>query len=294
MKPKIIKLEQGSPEWLSYRKTKITATDTGVILNLNPWKTPLQLWEEKLGIREPQAVNDKMREGSLLEEKARDILNSFSETQETHFLPQVLISNEYSFMMASLDGINDLGEIVEIKCGKGSHELALKKEIPLYYMAQLQKQMYVANTLSCYYFSYRSDEDDIGFDVYRDDAFIENMIKEEKQFYQNLLNFTPPAPCDRDFAHIDTKEWRLHTEVWKDTKRQIKLLEAREEALRNELIAMCDGKSSQGNGVRVSKQVTKGRVDFSKINILKDINLDEYRGKNVTSFRFTEIKGQDE
>lgn len=290
MKPKIIELEQGSPEWLSYRKTKITATDTGVILNLNPWKTPLQLWEEKLCLREPQAVNDKMREGSLMEEKAREY---FNKTYDSDFKPVVLESFENSFMMASLDGINSKGEILEIKCGKKSYESAYDDIIEPYYFSQIQKQMYVANCDRIIYLCYRSDNEFVQRKYFRDEIYIKKMIEDEKQFYQCLLNFTPPSLCDRDFAHIDTKEWRLHTEIWKDTKKQIKMLEAREEALRNELIAMCNGESSQGNGVRVSKQITKGRVDYSKIDVLKNIDLEKYRGKNVTSYRFTEMKGQD-
>jgi putative phage-type endonuclease len=290
---KIIECQQGSTEWLALRKTKITATDTGVIMGFNPWKTPLMLWEEKLGIREPQAVNDKMKEGSRLECEARDLLNSFSETQESHFLPQVLISIQHPFMMASLDAINDLGEIVEIKCGKGSHELALKKEVPSYYMAQLQKQMYVANTQSCYYFSYRSDDDNIGFDVYRDDDFIEKMIEAETAFYKCLMDFTPPPATDRDFVKRDDGEWNETVKNWKDCKRRIQCEEDLEAVLRADLIKMCDGQSSQGCGVKISKTISKGRISYADIPELKNIDIEKYRGKPIISYRFTETKDQD-
>jgi len=290
MKPKIIQCEQGSAEWHSLRNKMISATNIAPIMGISPWKTALMLYEEKLGYREPEKLNEKMTEGMLLEEHARSF---FNKQHNTDFQPIVLQHGNINYLMSSLDGINSNGEILEIKCGKGSHELAKQGIIPDYYLCQVQCQIFCSNVSEAHYFSYRSDEDNVLLKVQRDDEFIEKMLTSVDIFYRNLLNFTAPVPCDRDFANIDTREWRLHTEVWKDTKRQIKLLEAREEALRNELIAMCDGKSSQGNGVRVSKQVTKGRVDFSKINILKDINLDEYRSKPVTSFRFTEVKGQD-
>jgi len=287
MKPKILEVEQGSAEWHSLRDKMISATNIAPIMGISPWKTALMLYEEKLNLRLPEKLNDKMAEGMLLEEHARSF---FNKQHNTDFEPIVFQHGNINYLMASLDGINSKGEILEIKCGKGSHELAKQGIIPDYYLCQVQCQMFCSNTSQAYYFSYRSDDDNILLKVQRDDSFIEKMLVEIDIFYRNLLNFTPPPATDRDFNHIDTKEWRLHTEVWKDTKRQIKLLEAREEALRNELIAMCDGKSSQGNGVRVSRQITRGRVDYSKINILKDINLDEYRGKNVTSFRFTEMK----
>ena len=290
MSYKIIELEQGSPEWLSYRRTKITATDTAKIMNLSPFCTPLQLWEEKLGLRESTPINDKMREGSLMEEQARDFLNSLS---ETNFKPIVLESIDFPFMMASLDGMNSVGDIVEIKCGKKSYEDLKEGKIPDYYYAQIQKQIYVSNSICCKYFCYRSENEHMYNIINRDDAFIEKMIEAEKQFYQCLLNFFPPPATDKDFIKKDNDDWYKHTEIWKNTKRQIKILEAKEEALRHELIAMCDGQSSQGNGVRISKTITKGRVDYSNIEALKEIDLEQYRGKNITSFRFTEMKEKD-
>lgn len=287
MNSKIINLTQGSAEWLDFRKTKITATDTGIIMGLNPWKTPLMLWEEKLGLREPQVINDKMRDGSLMEEEARNYINSAS---PYNLQPVVLVSDAYHFMMASLDGYHakDFGKIVEIKCGKSSHELALKGEIPPYYMSQLQKQMFVSGISTISYFSYRSGIDNVEIIVSRDDAFIEKMIEAEKEFYRCMMDFTPPPATDRDYITIDSRDWRLHTEVWKSTKAQIKLLEAKEEALRKELIAMCDGKSSQGNGVRVSKSIRKGNIQYKNIKELENLDLEIYRAKPVEFYRITE------
>ena len=61
----IIPLEQGSAKWLEYRKSKVMATDSPILLGSNPWRTPIELWEEKLGLREPQPLNDAMRRGQL-------------------------------------------------------------------------------------------------------------------------------------------------------------------------------------------------------------------------------------
>lgn len=280
-------MEQGSSIWLEKRKSMITATDSGVILGLNPWKTSLMLYEEKMGLRELQAVNDKMREGSLLESQALEFWNK---KLDSDYKPTVLLSMENLFMMASLDGMNSQGQILEIKCGKASHELAKNHEVAPYYYSQVQKQMYVANTKFVWFFSYRSDEDNIHFTINRDDEFIKNMIEKETEFYRMMMEFTPPPATDRDFIKKDSKEWRLYAEVWKQTKAEIKLLEAKEECLREELIKMCDGQSSQGNGVRISRTISKGRVNFSNIPELKEIDLEKYRGKNIDTWRFTETK----
>ena len=41
-------MQQGTPEWLALRKTKITATDACVIMGSSRWKTKTQLYREKL------------------------------------------------------------------------------------------------------------------------------------------------------------------------------------------------------------------------------------------------------
>ncbi len=190
MKYNFIQLTQGDPEWIAFRKNHITATDSGIILNLNPWKEPNTLWEEKMELRAPEPENDKMREGKIMEEKAREY---FNKKINDFYQPVVLQCTTHPFMMCSLDGMNPLGEILEIKCGKSSHELALKNEIPPYYYAQCQHQIWIADVAKCLYFSYRSDNDNIGFYVYRDEAFIERMIEAEKKFYDCLINFTEPV-----------------------------------------------------------------------------------------------------
>ena len=284
---KIIELEQGSTEWLALRKTKITATDTGVIMGLNPWKTPLMLWEEKLGLREPQAVNNKMREGSLLEEEARDFINKM---EDNDFKPVVLQSIEHLFMMASLDGMNSTGDIMEIKCGEKSLHEAFRDEVPDYYYSQCQKQIFVSGCDSIYYFCYRSPEKRHNIKIRRDDAFIEKMIEVETAFYKCLMDFTPPPATDRDFVKRNDDLWNFHTREYKLAKSEKEKFQQNEDIHRNILISLCDGQSSQGGGVRISKTVSKGRVNYSNIKELEGVDLEKYRGKNITSYRFTETK----
>ncbi len=45
---KIIDLEQGTPEWLEWRKNGIGSSDIATIMGANPYQTPYQLWEENL------------------------------------------------------------------------------------------------------------------------------------------------------------------------------------------------------------------------------------------------------
>lgn len=284
MKPIILECEQGSQKWLSLRKTKITATDSSVIMNVNPWKTPYRLWEEKLDLCESQPVNQKMIEGTILEEQARDFWNK---KVSSDYKPAVLGSTQHDFMMASLDGINSNGDILEIKCGQKSHEMAKNHEIAPYYFAQIQKQLYVSNVQLSSFLSYRSPEDFIHFTIERDDEFIEKMVEAEKEFYRCMMELTPPKLSKKDYLIREDQEWEILAEALKKTKKEINRLEEEEENLRDELIRISRGESSQGAGITLTKCIGKGKINYSKIEELKNVDLEKYRGKPVNSWRIT-------
>jgi putative phage-type endonuclease len=287
MSYQILELEQGTTPWLDYRKNHISATDVASILGIAYKKTAYQLWEEKLGLREPEPENDKMREGKHMEEIAREFLNK---KYSWDLKPVVIQNKEYPFLMASLDGMC-FHTIVEIKCGKSSHEMAKNKEIPPYYYSQLQHQMMVANVTAIDYVSFRSEEDWILLTVNRDDAFIEKMIEAEKQFYDCLMNFTPPKMTDKDYVKRDDRPWDI---VAENLRYKLKQLEPYEkikeeiEVLKQELIKMSNGQSSIGGGLKLTKIVRKGSVDYNAIDMLKSIDLEIYRKKSTEYYRISE------
>lgn len=183
-----IDLEQGSDEWLAFRKNHITATDALIIMGLSPWRTREELLKEKLGLIEPKPKNYLMERGKELEPIAR---SHAEENFGTFFIPEVCISNEYPWMMASTDGISfDGNMLLEIKCpGKKAHEIAKAGSIPDYYMPQLQHQMAVCGFDECIYFSFDGSEG-VTVVVQRDDVYIADLLVKEKEFYDCLINKT--------------------------------------------------------------------------------------------------------
>lgn len=45
--------------WLEARKDGLGASDAAALLGLSPWKTNVQLWEEKCGLVIPEDIGDK-------------------------------------------------------------------------------------------------------------------------------------------------------------------------------------------------------------------------------------------
>ncbi len=280
MKPKILELEQGSSAWISLRKNKITATDTAKVLGHNPWCSAYALWEEKLGFREVQVLNDKMLEGNILEEKAR---NRFNLEHSSDYIPLVLEHEINSFQIASLDGMNSKGEILEIKCGKASHEMAKEKKIPHYYFCQLQKQMWVAERGYATYMSYRSDDDLIHWIVDRDDKFIKEMNEKESEFYfEYLMKLQSPPLTDKDYVKREDMEWYMAADFYIKAKKEREAKEKEEEQCKEVLLKLSEGKSTKGCGIMVSKIVRKGNVDYNSIPELQSIDLEKYRKSPTT------------
>lgn len=199
---------QGSSEWKALRKTKVTATDAAVIMGLNPWKTPLQLYEEKLDLVPEKPRNAAMQRGIDLEEEARAC---FERMTGTVVFPRVLVRD---WQMASLDGIDFEDTcLVEIKVpAKKTHEMAKRNVIPAYYRCQVMYQIHLTNLDHGNYFSYRphpmiesSDfeglvkspfedwEEGIIIPVERNEEFIKDMVQACWQFYECLVNKVPPT-----------------------------------------------------------------------------------------------------
>lgn len=282
---------QGSTAWKNKRRECITATDVSKIISVNPYCTALKLWNQKLGLEPEQQENEAMRLGSALETPAREL---FIKETGINFTPVVKFHPVDTWKMASLDGLSDCGKYgVEIKCSKSLYEKTKCGFIDEIYRCQVQWQAYIVNIPMVYFMAYW-DGDYAVLEIKRDDDFLNEIMPKIHEFRNQLLNFTPPDACDRDYIKRDSRELQFHLEVWKQTKAEMKLLEAKDELLRDTIIKMCDGISSECNGVRIAKTTRRGNIQYDKIEALKEIDLEVYRSKPTTSYRFTEIKGQDE
>jgi putative phage-type endonuclease len=180
---KLINLKQGTRDWLQWRRTKITASDSSIILEMSPYKKPDQLLKEKLKGFETVA-NCWMRRGLDLEPIA---LREFERETGLVLFPCVGIHDMIDWMGASFDGMTIEGDaICEIKCpGKKDHSLALEGRIPNSYKAQIQHQIFVSGLDFSYYFSFDGHKGKV-IEVKRDDDFIEIMIEKEREFWERL------------------------------------------------------------------------------------------------------------
>lgn len=297
-------LIQGSEKWLEYRRSKIGASDSGAILGLNPHKSPNEVWLSK----QPNYVdqdNPRMRQGREREPQALRLF----EIETGHLMsPIVIESKETSFLIASLDGY-EIEEkcAVEIKCGgEKLHIQSIHGEIPKYYIAQMQHQMYVAELDEIYYCSYRPEHvvNPIYIEIIkRDEAFIENMIEKLTDFYfDHMLTGVPPKKeekfknMDIDNGVVLTPEMVSKSEQWKTLSneymridRQMKELEKSKEGIKDLLLQVSNMENARGNGITLTKVERKGMINYQNIPILKTMDLEEFRKPNTTFWQVKEL-----
>ena len=140
-----IRLKHGSPEWKDFRKTGVGGSDAAAILGLSPFKTNIDVWEEKTGLREPEDISEKpqVQYGT----SAEDMLVKLFALDYPQYKVRQDKRTVYrrGFMFASLDG--ELTEtetkargFIEIKTTEIHSAAAMQKwdgHIPDYYYAQV-------------------------------------------------------------------------------------------------------------------------------------------------------------
>jgi len=177
--------QQNTIEWLEFRKSKIGSSDAPIIMGASPWKTPHQLLDEKMGIKQSFYESPAMQRGKDLEPEAR---KRFEEETGLVVWPNVLIHPQHDYIMASLDGMTlDEKTAVEIKCpGKKTHKMAQEGHIPEHYHIQMQHQLAVTGLRTMFYYSFDGQKGVI-LKIQRDNSLVEEILIKEREFFQLVL-----------------------------------------------------------------------------------------------------------
>lgn len=276
---------QGSPEWLDWRKNRITATDAATLLGVNPYCTPYKLWQRKTGQAEEQAVNSAMLRGQRDEPIARDL---FIKESKINMTPCCIESEYNPFLGASLDGISDCGRyLLEIK--SQPIDRVKKEGIPEYHMCQMQHQLLCTEPMAkiCFYVSIWDGEIHVQ-EVYPDTKWMKEYIPKANEFWKKIVFFEAPPLSKGDYRDMsDDNLWYNLASQYRTLNDRIKSMEAAKEDIKNRLVSMCQNENGAGSGIKVIKKQSKGRIDYPTLIESLDINeaiLEQYRGKSTESW----------
>jgi putative phage-type endonuclease len=195
-------LEQGSPEWLEWRGHGIGGSDVSVLTGRNPFKTVLQLWEEKTGLRTAEfsdEAKERMKKGQEREPIARE---EYIKRTGIYVKPVVVEHPHFAYFRASLDGITrDFRLVNEIKAPTKPklHDTALSGEVAIYYQDQLQWNMGISGAEEAHFWTYypeyksKGKEDAALIIVNRDDLWVEELFRLADEFRQHVQGGVPPG-----------------------------------------------------------------------------------------------------
>lgn len=198
---KIIKLQQGTPEWHEWRSNGIGASDIGTIMGVNPYKTSLMLFNEMSGYKKADYFNDAMKYGNEQEPLAKEWLENHLNVSLKNLCAE---DEEYSFMRCSFDAINlDEGMLIEIKCPFSAAALSslLEGELPNTYVYQVQWQLALCGFNKGHLAIWNGSE--CKLHQINADKELQNQMKEKaKEFWNDFLRGIPPKAIEKDYVDL--------------------------------------------------------------------------------------------
>ena len=272
---RIVRMEQGSPEWHEHRRKHRNASETAVVLGLSPWQTPYQLWQVKLGLLE-LAVTPAMRHGSELKPVARA---AYERQTGRVMQPLVVVDGEYS---ASLDGLTlGGGRLLEVKCPVKGRESTLWKTVeagglPEHYQLQVQHQLFVtkADVADVYVFD---GTDGVLLEIAPQPDTWPRIHTAWDEFMDFVAEREPPPLTERDVRVRDDSEWLSAAASYLELRAAYDALSTAVEQAKVRLVNLASHAKERGGGVSVSRLWKRGAIDYKCVPQLTGLDLEKYR-----------------
>ncbi|QKX95320.1 YqaJ viral recombinase family protein [Candidatus Phytoplasma asteris] len=195
---RIKNLNQRTKLWYQHRKKYINASEIASITSLDPFRSMEQLVHDKL-FGTTFTSNQYTLHGQKLEPIARQF---FIQKTKLTFEDAIFMDDYHQQFSASLDGYNSqTNTLLEIKCPFVNENQEISstwtsflnnpylENIPQYYWAQVQCQLYCSQANLAYFLVYFNNDDFHVVRIYQDKTFITKMIK-DSQKYLELLHKT--------------------------------------------------------------------------------------------------------
>lgn len=254
--------------WLARRVHGLGASDAPVILGLSKYRSPFQLYHEKLGLAAADPAESEAAEWGLTLEAPLSARFERETGRVTVAPPAHMIyqHNTIDWLLASIDrwqhDIGVLGAVtpiegwspLELKTSNWALDKDWKEEAPLAYQVQLQHQLAVSGGSMGSIAGLIGGQKFVWTDIQRDDAFIAILLMEEAKFWQRLL--------DHDTPPVDASE---------QTKQTLKRLYATETG---EIVSLGPAAIEWDNDLEAAKKAIdewEGKARLAKNRILSAI-----------------------
>lgn len=196
MKKLVSTLNLDKSEWLKYRKRGVGGSDAGAVCGLNPYRTAMQVYQDKISDEIEDIDNEAMRQGREFEDY---VARRFTEAtgKKVRRANVMFYDEKHPFMLADVDRMI-VGENAGLECKTASPYMADKWEdgkIPMSYQLQCYHYMSVCNAEAWYIAVLIYGREFKFYRLERDEQIIADLIQIEQNFWENhVLKRIMPDP----------------------------------------------------------------------------------------------------
>lgn len=190
------------------RRHFLGGSDAAAAVNLSRYKSPLRLYQEKLGELEPDDLSDNERVhfGIVLEDV---VATEFSRRTGIKVMREHrdLAHADHEFMVAHIDR-RVVGEKEGLECKTADLRMAREwgeegtDSIPMEYLAQCVHYMAVTGWKRWHVALLLGGNAFRTYTVDRDEELVESLVAREQEFWQCVQTKTPPAPTTLEDAKL--------------------------------------------------------------------------------------------
>lgn len=290
-------MEQRSDEWFKARKGKLTGSNIGAALGVNPWKSPEDLIRQMVrdyhNSESEFTGNIATEYGTMHEPLA--LMDYLGKTGNLVNECGFIVHPEYDWLGASPDGLIDDDGIIEVKCpyglrNKKGDDLVFKSaEMQQHYYAQMQIEMACSGRTWCHFYQW-SRHGDYLERIDFDHEWFADHLPSLKSFYKWYLSeLDNPEHLEPKVKEINTQLAKSLLDEYDHLTKTIDDSNARKKEVLAELVKLSKERDAIIYGRKLTKVERKGSVSYAKAikEHMPDLDLAPYTGKPVEYWRLS-------
>ena len=283
-------MKQRSEEWFEARKGRVTGSNVGAILGLDPYRDADDVMRamvrDALGAETEFTGNVATEWGSFHEDGAQAdfVMETGMAVIECGFFPHE------NWLGASPDGLIGEDAILEIKCpfrlrDGGEHRGIVDQ--PHYY-AQMQIEMYCSQRRKAYFWQWAPHATKLEV-VERDEWWLDTHIPILFEFYERFL-----SELKNPDEHLQPKRRNLNTNralhlaaEYDDLQEAMDRAKEKQKEILEELVSLSEGMDAQIGDKKLTLVKRSGSISYAKAikELAPNADLEKWRGKETEYWR---------
>jgi putative phage-type endonuclease len=263
-----------SEEWHRLRLGGLGGSDAGVVAGVSTWRSPYDLWSEKVAgvLPDPSDEKEYQRWGKLLEDP---IAEEFATRTgiEVHRFARMVRNTDYPFMFANVDRLtgpaNNLDGVLEIKTTRFADQWA-DGQVPLTYGVQGQHYLAVLGLPVVHYACLIGGQELVITTVERNETLIADLVAIEEAFWQSVVaREAPPADGSESTRKALQRRWRP------DPDKMVELIDCADLIARRHFII---------DAIKVAKEEVD-EIDATIMETMGDAEVATINGEKVVTWK---------